>query len=90
MPGRSGGGRGNGIARQLVAEADGISESILETAGRLALSEARLPLPTAQFQVFDGANLVRGAMKQLSCSTWRRSDHEFAVLAGALCATGGR
>jgi hypothetical protein len=51
-------GRGNGVARQLITEADGVSESILETAGRLALADARLPLPTAQFQVFDGDDLV--------------------------------
>lgn len=41
------------VAVARVAEADGVSESILETAGRLAMLDHGVPLPMAQFQVFD-------------------------------------
>lgn len=45
------GAPGDAQARTRVAEADGKAESILETAGRLTLADARLPLPVAQFEV---------------------------------------
>ncbi|WP_439660666.1 endonuclease domain-containing protein [Lentzea sp. HUAS TT2] len=52
------GGRGDGVIKLRVAEADGRAESILETAGRLALRDAGLMLPIAQHEVFDGGDLV--------------------------------
>lgn len=52
------GGRGDALARQRIAEADGMAESILETAGRLALADAHVPLPIPQYRVTDGAGFV--------------------------------
>jgi hypothetical protein len=52
------GGRGDGAIKLRVAESDGRAESILETAGRLALKDAGIMLPTAQHEVFDGGELV--------------------------------
>lgn len=47
------------VAAARIAEADGMSESILETAGRLALIDHDVPLPMPQYQVFDAdATLV--------------------------------
>ncbi|RJQ71651.1 DUF559 domain-containing protein [Pseudonocardiaceae bacterium YIM PH 21723] len=47
--------------RLRLQESDGLAESPLETAGRLALRDAGLPLPTAQFQVWeqDGTLVAR-------------------------------
>lgn len=45
------GGSGSGLARIRLGEADGLAESMLETAGRLALADAKLPPPVAQFEV---------------------------------------
>jgi REase_MTES_1575 len=44
---------GGATAATRVAEADGMSESILETAGRLALMDFGVPLPVPQYRVFD-------------------------------------
>ena len=52
------GGRGDGVIKLRVAEADGRAESILETAGRLALQDAGLVLPATQYEVFDGGEFV--------------------------------
>ncbi|GAB2863376.1 DUF559 domain-containing protein [Lentzea nigeriaca] len=52
------GGRGDAVIRALVAESDGRAESILETAGRLALSDNEVRVPEAQHEVFDGDELV--------------------------------
>lgn len=54
-------GGGAGRARQRVAEADGMSESVLETAGRLALLDAGLPPTRAQYVLRDrsGAMVAR-------------------------------
>lgn len=41
------------VAVARIAEADGVSESILETAGRLAMVDHGVPLPMPQYQVFD-------------------------------------
>lgn len=49
---------GERIARERIDEADGKAESILETAGRLALADAGLPLPIAQYRVADGQGFV--------------------------------
>jgi len=46
-------GRGDARARTRLAEADGTAESILETAGRLALADAGVELPVAQLEVRD-------------------------------------
>lgn len=46
------GGADCGVAVKRLAEADGVAESILETAGRLALLDAELPLPVPQFKVY--------------------------------------
>lgn len=55
------GGSGCVLAEERLAEADGISESILETAGRLALRDAKLPLPVPQYKVYspDGRFVAR-------------------------------
>lgn len=53
-----GGGRGDGVIKLRVAEADGRAESILETAARLALKDGGVVLPVAQHEVFDGGELV--------------------------------
>ncbi|MGH3433980.1 MAG: hypothetical protein ACRDQB_14205 [Thermocrispum sp.] len=45
-------------ARDRIRQADGRAESILETAGRLALADAGLRLPIPQYQVDDGAGFV--------------------------------
>ncbi len=45
------GGRGDALARERIAEADGVAESMLETIGRLALADGGVPLPQAQFEV---------------------------------------
>jgi len=45
------GGRGDALARERIAEADGVAESMLETIGRLALADGEVPLPQAQFKV---------------------------------------
>ncbi|RZS31388.1 hypothetical protein EV193_11479 [Herbihabitans rhizosphaerae] len=39
------------VAAQRLDEVDGMAESILETAGRLALADASVPAPTAQYVV---------------------------------------
>lgn len=52
------GGSGNVITLQRVADADGKSESILETAGRLALGDASLPLPKPQLEIFDDGRVI--------------------------------
>lgn len=52
------GGRGDGVIKMRVSEADGRAESILETAGRLALKDAGVQLPIAQHEVFDGGGKV--------------------------------
>jgi hypothetical protein len=52
------GGRGDGVIKLRVAESDGRAESMLETAGRLALMDAGVMLPTAQYEVFDDGELV--------------------------------
>jgi hypothetical protein len=46
------GGADCGVAVKRLAEADGVAESILETAGRLALLDAGLPLPVPQYKVY--------------------------------------
>ncbi|MGH3519379.1 MAG: DUF559 domain-containing protein [Haloechinothrix sp.] len=46
------GGSGCALAEQRLAESDGVAESILETAGRLALRDAELPLPIPQYKVY--------------------------------------
>lgn len=48
-------GRGDAVARTRLRLADGLAESILETAARLALGDAGLTLPAAQHQVRDAA-----------------------------------
>lgn len=45
-------GRPAALAMKRLGESDGVAESILETAGRLALGDAGLPLPFPQFDVF--------------------------------------
>jgi len=47
------GGRGDAVAAIRIAAADGLAESILETAGRLFLADGGLPLPVAQLEVRD-------------------------------------
>lgn len=47
-------GSAGATAAARVAEADGKAESVLETAGRLALADHGVPLPEAQYQVVDG------------------------------------
>lgn len=49
---------GEAVARERIAEADGKAESILETAGRLALADGGVRLPVAQYRVTDGAGFV--------------------------------
>jgi very-short-patch-repair endonuclease len=55
------GGRGSGAARTRLAESDGLAESMLETAARLALADSGLQRPVAQFEVRapDGRLLAR-------------------------------
>ncbi|MGH3978495.1 MAG: hypothetical protein ACRDRZ_05775 [Pseudonocardiaceae bacterium] len=55
------GGAGCARARARLDEADGIAESILETAGRLALGDRGVPLPVAQYELrtADGAVVAR-------------------------------
>lgn len=45
------GGAGCVTAKERLSEADGIAESILETAGRLALHDRGVPLPIPQYQL---------------------------------------
>jgi hypothetical protein len=45
------GGSGCHVARTRLAKADGVAESILETAGRLALAAAGVPLPVPQYEI---------------------------------------
>lgn len=55
------GWRGGGdcvLARRRLAAADGLAESVLETAGRLAIMDGGLPLPVAQYEVCDGSGSV--------------------------------
>lgn len=52
------GGRGDAMVKARIAEADGLAESILETAGRLALADGDVRLPLAQHQVLDGDRLL--------------------------------
>jgi hypothetical protein len=52
------GGAGDGVARARIAEANGVAESILETAGRLALADSRVPLPVPQYEVVEDGTLV--------------------------------
>lgn len=54
-------GPGCRTARTRLAEADGKAESVLETAGRLALADAGLPAPVAQYEVLapDGQPVAR-------------------------------
>lgn len=49
------GGAGCVVASQRLGESDGMAESILETAGRLALGDAGVPLPIPQYKVY-GSN----------------------------------
>lgn len=55
------GGAGNRVALVRLGESDGKAESVLETAGRLALGDAGLPLPVAQYEVWtsDGTFVAR-------------------------------
>ncbi|HEX2290550.1 MAG TPA: DUF559 domain-containing protein [Pseudonocardiaceae bacterium] len=55
------GGAGCVMARQRLDEADGVAESILETAGRLALLDRGVPLPIPQYQLWapDGTLVAR-------------------------------
>ena len=48
------GGLGSGVVKQRIGEADGVSESILETAARLTLADAGVPLPIPQLEVSSG------------------------------------
>lgn len=52
------GGRGDALIKARVAESDGTAESMLETAGRLALQDNEVRLPVAQYEVLDGDELV--------------------------------
>jgi hypothetical protein len=52
------GGAGSRAAGIRLSEADGQAESVLETAGRLALADAGLPAPHAQFEVRGPAGQV--------------------------------
>ncbi|WP_162830068.1 hypothetical protein [Amycolatopsis palatopharyngis] len=45
------GAPGDALARARISDADGKAESQLETAGRLALRDGKVPLPQAQFRV---------------------------------------
>jgi hypothetical protein len=47
------GGLGSGVVKQRIREADGVSESVLETAARLTLADLDVPLPIAQLEVTD-------------------------------------
>lgn len=55
------GGVGCVSARERLDEADGVAESILETAGRLVLQDRRVPLPVPQHELWapDGTLLAR-------------------------------
>jgi hypothetical protein len=55
------GGAGCLSARERLEEADGVAESILETAGRLALRDRRVPLPVPQYELWasDGTLVAR-------------------------------
>jgi hypothetical protein len=55
------GGAGCVLARERLDEADGIAESILETAGRLALRDRGVPLPVPQHELWapDGTLIAR-------------------------------
>ncbi|MGH3687062.1 MAG: DUF559 domain-containing protein [Pseudonocardiaceae bacterium] len=55
------GGAGCVVARQRLDEADGVAESILETAGRLVLRDRGVPLPIPQYQLWapDGTLVAR-------------------------------
>jgi hypothetical protein len=55
------GGTGSRSAKIRLAASDGLAESMLETAGRLALADAGLPPPVAQFEVHapDGQLIAR-------------------------------
>lgn len=59
--GRWRGGAGCALARTRLDEADGLAESVLETAGRLALRDHGVPLPVAQYEVraADGTVVAR-------------------------------
>ncbi|MGH3669919.1 MAG: endonuclease domain-containing protein [Pseudonocardiaceae bacterium] len=46
-----GGGAGCVSARERLDEADGVAESILETAGRLVLRDRGVPLPISQYHL---------------------------------------
>jgi hypothetical protein len=52
------GAPGDALALRRLDEANGRAESILETAGRLALADAHLPLPIPQYRVSDSAGFV--------------------------------
>lgn len=52
------GAPGDAAARRIIDVADGKSESILETAGRLTLADAGLPLPIPQYAVHDSDGFV--------------------------------
>ena len=45
------GGAGCAVVRQRLQEADGVAESILETAGRLVLRDRGVPLPVPQYDL---------------------------------------
>lgn len=55
------GGAGCLSARERLDEADGVAESILETAGRLVLRDRGLPLPVPQYELWapDGSLVAR-------------------------------
>lgn len=59
--GKWSGGAGCVVAHRRLAECDGTAESILETAGRLALGDAGVPLPVPQYKVYsrDGRLVAR-------------------------------
>lgn len=48
------GGPGDAVARSRISEVDGLAESILGTAGRLALADGDVALPLAQHELRDG------------------------------------
>jgi Protein of unknown function (DUF559) len=47
-----------GTVTARIAEADGRAESVLETAGRLALGDYGVPLPTPQYEILDATGAV--------------------------------
>ncbi|WP_127783490.1 hypothetical protein [Rhodococcus sp. X156] len=56
------GGPGEARAAERIGQADGLAESILETASRLALADAQVPLPVAQLEVHDADGRLIGRL----------------------------